>query len=237
MTWPVRLYPRAWRERYGAELEALLEARPPTLGDRLDLIRGALDARVDPQVGSSAPERQRSPRDAWTRVSIIVGGALLWAWALGLALLMTPWSGREPEPGPFLFIVPAVGLVGAIATAGALLGLALVHESAVGRLGAVGAATTALALVLMPVGGGMAGVVLLLGGTVIFCVAFASRVVSRGAALVPLIATVVLVGGITAFIVGEGQDVRLVWFAVAYGPAWVVFGLALRPTVALARAS
>jgi hypothetical protein len=236
MSWPVRLYPRAWRERYGAELEALLEARPPTLGDRLDLIRGALDARANPQVGSIAPERQRSPQDAWTRIAIIVGGALLWAWALGLALMITPWSGPEPEPGPFLVIVPVVGLVGALATAGALLALALVHESAVGRLGAIGAAVTALGLVLAPLGGGIATIVLLLGGTTIFCGAFSPRVVSRGAALVQLIATVVLVGGILAFIAGGGQDVRLIWFAVAYGPAWVVFGLALRPRSAFAPA-
>lgn len=236
MTWLVRMYPGAWRERYGPELEALLEARPPTLADRLDLIRGALDARVDPQVVSPERDRHRSPRDAGTRVAIIVGGALLWAWALGLALLLTPWSGPEPEPGPFLVIVPLVGLVGALATAGALLALALMHEAAVGRLGAVGAATTALAIVLMPIGSGIGGIALLLVGTAIFCAAFSPRVVSRGAALAPLLATVVVVGGILAFVAGEGQDVRLIWFAVVYGPAWVVFGLALRPTSALAQA-
>src|SRR4029079_7068859 len=30
----IRLYPRAWRERYEDEFLALLEARPPTIGDR-----------------------------------------------------------------------------------------------------------------------------------------------------------------------------------------------------------
>jgi hypothetical protein len=37
----IRLYPRAWRERYGAELLALLEATPMTSGVRADLLRGA----------------------------------------------------------------------------------------------------------------------------------------------------------------------------------------------------
>jgi hypothetical protein len=46
----IRLYPRAWRERYEDEFLALLEARPPTIGDRLDIVRAALDARMHPQV-------------------------------------------------------------------------------------------------------------------------------------------------------------------------------------------
>ena len=46
----LRLYPQAWRERYGDELLALLQDRPASLTDHLDLIRGALDARLHPQV-------------------------------------------------------------------------------------------------------------------------------------------------------------------------------------------
>ena len=38
------LYPRAWRERYGAEMLALLEQHDVTLATRLDLLRGAWDA-------------------------------------------------------------------------------------------------------------------------------------------------------------------------------------------------
>jgi hypothetical protein len=46
----LRLYPRPWRERYGEEFEALLADRPPTLRHRLDIVRGALDARVHPEI-------------------------------------------------------------------------------------------------------------------------------------------------------------------------------------------
>jgi hypothetical protein len=46
----VRLYPRAWRERYRAELEDLLADRPPTVRDALDIVRGALDAWIHPQL-------------------------------------------------------------------------------------------------------------------------------------------------------------------------------------------
>lgn len=39
-------YPRRWRERYGAEMTALLADRQPGWRDLLDLARGALDARL-----------------------------------------------------------------------------------------------------------------------------------------------------------------------------------------------
>lgn len=49
----IDLYPMAWRNCYEEEFLALLAQQPPaTLGDRLDLVRGALDARLHPQVPS-----------------------------------------------------------------------------------------------------------------------------------------------------------------------------------------
>lgn len=42
----IRLYPADWRERHGAELEGLLKQHPMTPRDVLDLIRGAMDARL-----------------------------------------------------------------------------------------------------------------------------------------------------------------------------------------------
>ena len=54
MTRLVRLYPRPWRDRYEEEFLALLEERPPTMGDLLDTVRGALDAHLNPQ-GQAEP--------------------------------------------------------------------------------------------------------------------------------------------------------------------------------------
>jgi hypothetical protein len=48
--WAARLYPRAWRERYGAEFDALLEDMSPSLGDVCDVVRDALRARVSSPV-------------------------------------------------------------------------------------------------------------------------------------------------------------------------------------------
>jgi|TARA_B100000315_G_scaffold257105_1_gene304842 hypothetical protein len=49
MTWLLRLYPRVWRRRYGAEVREMLAAEPRSLRLGLDLIAGAVDARLNPQ--------------------------------------------------------------------------------------------------------------------------------------------------------------------------------------------
>ena len=46
----VRLYPRAWRERYGAEFEALLESGRGLLA-AANVVRSALGERIFPTVG------------------------------------------------------------------------------------------------------------------------------------------------------------------------------------------
>lgn len=46
--WILRLYPPGWRERYEAEMVALLSQHHITLWTILDLLMGALDARLDP---------------------------------------------------------------------------------------------------------------------------------------------------------------------------------------------
>src|SRR5262249_7574875 len=60
--WLLRLYPRAWREHYGAELAELLTQEPTSLLALLAVMGGALDARLHPQLltpasGASAPRR------------------------------------------------------------------------------------------------------------------------------------------------------------------------------------
>jgi hypothetical protein len=44
--WLLRLYPVAWRERYGDEFAALLDLAPLSLWTVLDIVLGALDARL-----------------------------------------------------------------------------------------------------------------------------------------------------------------------------------------------
>lgn len=69
----VRLYPRAWRERYGEEFVALLEERPASVADFLDVACGALDAWLGPQ-----PATERRMVAERIRGSVLL---VLWAWA------------------------------------------------------------------------------------------------------------------------------------------------------------
>jgi hypothetical protein len=54
MTWMLRLYPRAWQERYGEEMAAVMESEPRRFRLMLDLLAGVIDARMNPQVSASA---------------------------------------------------------------------------------------------------------------------------------------------------------------------------------------
>ena len=49
----LRLYPRAWRRRYGAEMDAMLADEKLTPRTLMDLLAGAIDARINPQVGAT----------------------------------------------------------------------------------------------------------------------------------------------------------------------------------------
>jgi hypothetical protein len=95
----LRLYPRDWRERYEAELLAMLETRPIDPRGRLDLARGALDAHVHPLTLPGPPV-----------VAALVAGVAWIAAGLASALqpLMPDWPG-------FLFETLPVGIVGALA--------------------------------------------------------------------------------------------------------------------------
>jgi hypothetical protein len=58
----VRLYPKAWRNRYEEEFLTLLAERPPTIADHFDTVRGALDAHLNPQAEVEAlPWTHRIP--------------------------------------------------------------------------------------------------------------------------------------------------------------------------------
>ena len=104
--WLVRLYPRAWRERYGAEMSAMLEQIPLTPAAVIDLVAGAIDARVSPHVvaasrTTSTSEKENamfnrmmkrcvagpsvSPRDAWLGAAVMIGSSVVFAVAYVLA--------------------------------------------------------------------------------------------------------------------------------------------------------
>ena len=102
----IRLYPPAWRKRYEAEFLELLEARPPTVYDRFDIVRGAIDARLHPQVRESeSPEP--APVDKGPDDTVVVrrlgygalAGAAAWivTWLLATVAAPVVYDGYGPH--------------------------------------------------------------------------------------------------------------------------------------------
>lgn len=128
----IALYPRAWRARYGEEAEAVLGVERLGLRDRLDLVRGALDAHLHPAVPSPVPV-----------AAAVTGSALAAAHALALGVQPVPtdWPGYLDDALPLI-----IGSVAALIPA--LIGLWLQlgdSDGVLGRLGVVLAVTGHLA--------------------------------------------------------------------------------------------
>ena len=105
----VRLYPRAWRARYGDEFAALIAERRPTLADRVDIVRGALDARLHPLHVVAGPEPQ-----PWTHR---IPGLLSLSAGLALSVgVVSIASGARDEDwgdaGTLLGLAPMLMLIG-----------------------------------------------------------------------------------------------------------------------------
>jgi hypothetical protein len=117
----LRLYPRAWRDRYEAEVLAVLEQAHLGPRARLDLARGALDARLH--------SASRLPAAA-----ALLSGAL-WTIA-GVAVVGQPappdWPGYLIDVLPLTVVAVAAGLV-------AIIGCWARQSDGGGRLGAAGA--------------------------------------------------------------------------------------------------
>jgi hypothetical protein len=53
MTWLLRLYPARWRKRYGEEFRAVLAHQRASVGLFFDVVAGAVDAHLHPQIQQS----------------------------------------------------------------------------------------------------------------------------------------------------------------------------------------
>ena len=93
----LRLYPRAWRERYGEELAAQLEAqRPLRIGVVADLVRGALDAHLHPLRRDNNTIRSSNLTDRRTVVAraTVVWGPLAAVAIAAVMVLIDFWYGH-----------------------------------------------------------------------------------------------------------------------------------------------
>jgi Gram-negative bacterial TonB protein C-terminal len=105
--WTARFYPKAWRERYGAEFDALLEDMSPSFGDVCDVFRDVLRARVSMPVESGLRLASASGSSITVRLpvalSLSVHGVLVmifFAAAVGYVSPMPLHRAIAPLPPP-----------------------------------------------------------------------------------------------------------------------------------------
>lgn len=101
----LRLYPRAWRDRYGDEFEALLDQRSLRFRDGIDIVHGALDARLHALAGS------RSSPSAPPSVTVLL-------WWVALGVLLGLGFVVVPSLGPSLLLLSMLLITGSILALG-----------------------------------------------------------------------------------------------------------------------
>ena len=102
----VRLYPRAWRERYEDEFLGLIQDRPPSRLERVDIVLGAIDAWLHPQVRRAASPEHGSSDTRGIKVAAIVGGL---AFAAGGVSIATARFGPDGYKDHDLGLVILIG--------------------------------------------------------------------------------------------------------------------------------
>jgi hypothetical protein len=156
----IGLYPKAWRARYEEEFGALIAAHPPTNREAIDIVLGAIDARLFPQFGAE-PSSEMPLGTRLPGLAAIVGG-LLWCgtylgpalsqgegeWgglillALGFMLLSLPGAymaaySKQLGVGVAVVIVSVLAFLGGVLPWGLLLlvpGLTLIAVLGAGTL-------------------------------------------------------------------------------------------------------
>jgi hypothetical protein len=222
----LRLYPAVWRARYGDEFAELLAARPPSLRDRLDILLGAIDARIHPQLGTSAAGDGSLPGDRAVRILILVAGGLLTLWsAIGFSQVGRWDSELATGQEALLAVAWTAGFVGSILLAIALLRIAARFDQSIGGSGAVGGVLTGAGLLFSALGGGILGLAMLGIGTLLLCVRLRGRMLGTVPTALLAGATAALISAMLLFVASGWQEPGILVAIVGYGPAWVVVGL------------
>lgn len=218
----VRLYPRPWRERYETEFLAMLASRSPSAGDRVDIVRGAIDARLHPQLsGDGEPSRDRTPAERVAAVASLAAGALWLAWFGLIVRDFRGWGAGEPENQALMVVLSAfAGLTLAVAH----VFVAYAAQGAMRPIGGIGASIAAVAFVFTAFGGGSSAFFALIGSAML-AGALAGRGLPVALAVGWAASALLVVGVFVAFVAGQGREVGLLPPALLYGVAWVVVGV------------
>lgn len=223
MTALVRLYPRRWRDRYETEFLGLLEARPPSTRDRVDILFGALDARLHGEVPGSAdgPALARRPVRILAIVAALAGASWL-AWTAVLLLAFKGWGSEPPDLG----VLAVTPLVAGMAMAVAHATLAIVAGATMRPYAVLVASLTAVVFGLATFAGGPLLVGALVGSAVVAIDGIGGGLPAwLRLAWIASAASVVV--AMLAFIGGGGQDVPVLAGALPYGVVWLLIAVAL----------
>lgn len=117
-TWLLRLYPKAWRERYEDEMRVLLEEHEITLFTWLDLLLGALDARLDPDFRTMRPlsplQRFRRMRTAAASAFFASPLFLLFYFVFIFDKVDDPWDTLLQEQQPIAMVASTLGTIAGV---------------------------------------------------------------------------------------------------------------------------
>jgi hypothetical protein len=218
----VRLYPRAWRDRYGDEFLSLITDRPPTLVDLFDIARGALDAHLHPQLPGAETAQQPLTHRIPGLVALAAG--LLWTANVTYLAVRSDLAGDWGSLIGIAFVLMLISLPGDYMAAGhgrrIAIGLGVIVACFVG-IAAIPAWPIKLVLAAI-------GYLVVLGGMLGLAAVRAGIGSSGRWRLVGLaIALPVLIGIPAAVGVTEtSPSIRLIYaLIVPYGLAWLLIGL------------
>ena len=212
----VRLYPRSWRARYEPEFLDLLETRPPSLRDRIDIVRGAIDARLD----AGSPRRHDRTTRLAAGTSIAAG--LLWvAW-----LVVSIRGFHVLDPAPIHDLGRTLSLLAGAAMAASHLSLGHASFGRMRDWGGVASGVAAVFFGITAIGGGFSAL-LALAGSAGLAGAVAGRSLPVWISGLWFAASVFVLGGFLGLVASQWTDPSVIDLALPYGIVWIVIGLTI----------
>jgi hypothetical protein len=226
----IRCYPARWRARYGDEFEAILEERPLGPFDVADILLGALDAQL-----RLRGRRSDIHHGKGLSMSLRIGG---FAAILGGALFAMSIVLGIGNVGNIASVVPGIMFfAGSLALFVALVGLSAFQARAHPILSWAAVAITAAGVIAAT--GGIVGMQLLgdgywnvltigvisaLVGSTLFAIAtYRTAALSRGAALLLCVASVMTIG---AGFSGESLGpIPTIVTSIGFALGWFVLGI------------
>ena len=230
----LRLYPRAWRARYGEELEDLLAARPLRFSGAVDLVRGALDAHRHPELvdPGAAPTTGHEPITRQRYEDLQLARRLGNGSLLGAALWVIAWvvatNGPVVGTGDDAYVdgmaAMPIFLAAMVLLSAGLCGH-LLRLPATARIARFGAAVAILSGPVWAMAPWImvTGVLTILGVAAVAIGGWWSSSWS-GLAAAALLATVAGTVGALAVALGLSQEFPMVAMVLLATPMWLVVG-------------